>query len=439
MSTDKNNIDQLFSDAAHSQKAPQYNAAYWAEMNALLNAKDAKKRAFILWAFAGSALFAVLFLSLFIVNMDFNQAEKRYTQTALHNTVITEHSDVTIKESTNDQKTSTQNEVYNSKINQTDNSSLNTQSTITSLESNNEKSVVQNSNDLQTKTASGEKYSKDKLSLTYAHTMGNGTDKIYESKSAKLNNDRVNSNHDLVEENTLNDEYFDNEEVQTLPFDKTNSIHQNDPGDLFNSALKYKSNRSLTVYSKLSGGLMENYKTSRPYESGLLDLSLNLEMNFDGVLLRTGIGTQLTSNADLIVSQRAKVYGFGVTNHQNDLSYQNLFDIYIPIELGYKINATSFGIGAQANYLLTTGMVLNNYENHKLVNRETYNGSTEGLHTFSTQGYVWMEHQFTSRFSLGLKVGTNISGRIKDSDYFNQSSTTNPIYGQLSLRFNIIQ
>jgi hypothetical protein len=250
----------------------------------------------------------------------------------------------------------------------------------------------------------------------------NRTPEHYQNAQEKSNIDQINEDY-----------------VQALPYEAVSSIHQKDPRELFESSIQYKPRPSLIIYGKVSGGLMENYKTSKPYGSGLVDISLNLEMNFDGLLLRTGIGAQHTSNADLIVSQRAKVYGFGVTNHQNDLSYQSLFDLYIPLELGYKINATSFGIGAQVNYLLSTGMDLNLYENQNLVNTQKYYGSTDGLNTFSTQGYVWMEHQFNSRFSIGLKIGTNISGRIKDDAYFNQSSTTNPIYGQVSLRFNIIQ
>src|SRR5690554_5502477 len=63
MSLEDKNIDQMFSDAAHSQKAPQYDPAYWAEMNAMLNARDAKKRGFLFWAFGGTIVFAGLFLS----------------------------------------------------------------------------------------------------------------------------------------------------------------------------------------------------------------------------------------------------------------------------------------------------------------------------------------------------------------------------------------
>src|SRR5690554_4582677 len=45
MSLEDKNIDQMFSDAAHSQKAPQYDPAYWAEMNAMLKLEMPRKEA----------------------------------------------------------------------------------------------------------------------------------------------------------------------------------------------------------------------------------------------------------------------------------------------------------------------------------------------------------------------------------------------------------
>ena len=78
MSEENKNIDQLFSDAAHSESAPQYDSAYWAEMNAMLNTRAAKKRVFLFWALGGSAAFAVLLLSLFTLNMDGSSEKERY-------------------------------------------------------------------------------------------------------------------------------------------------------------------------------------------------------------------------------------------------------------------------------------------------------------------------------------------------------------------------
>lgn len=426
MSIDNNNIDQLFRDAAHSQKAPKYDSAYWAEMNSILNAKKAKRRGFLFWAFGGSIAFSILLISLFVVNMDLNQPEKRYSQTDLKDQMNIQNSEQVEKEITKHN--------YSNKIEETNKSEKTlSKNMVSSFQSEIPDNILKkNQNAIRVRNTSVEN-SFDKQDLTYE------PENSLLAKKKNTSENHVDKKSQNTEEYILNETISDNDYVQSLPINAKDRFHQESNRELSKSLLKYKPKPSLIIYAKLSGGLMENYKTSRPYESGLVDFSLNFEMNFDGLLLRSGIGTQITSNADLIVSKRAKVYGLGVINHQNDLSYQNLFDLYIPLEIGYKINATSFGLGAQANYLINTAMDLNYYENHNFVKTEKYNGAREGLNSFSTQGYVWLEHQFTSRLSLGMKIGTNISGRIKNNDYFNQSATTNPIYGQFLLRFNIIQ
>lgn len=454
MSEEKNNIDQLFRDAAQSEQAPQYDAAYWADMNAMLNKREAKKRAFLLWAFGGSAAFAVLLLSLFTLNMDNSLAEKRYVKEEM-NLQIEEAELINNEKSTiqeNESKTVSTNVKEQITLNkvQIDNSSTSQNTSISTKQSDNQlrkqNNKIANQENRETNSIDKEKSSNinqkevkanDNASYIFKDNKSNTSDNRSEKNLSDENQENFLNEIEKNEVNTISEE---TKEIETtLPYTSANQIAQKDAGSIIRSTIEVKAKPQFMLYTKLSGGLMENYKTSRPYESGLVDLSLNVEVNLNNVLLRSGIGAQWTSNADLIVSQRAKVYGFDVVNHQNDLSYQSLFDIYIPLEIGYQFNNTSFGVGAQANYLLTTSMDLNHYENNFLVDTEKYYGNSSGLNSFSTQGYVWLEHKFTPIISCGLKAGTNISGRIKDGAFFNQSATTNPIYGQLSLRFNLIR
>ena len=437
MSEENKNIDQLFSDAAHSESAPQYDSAYWAEMNAMLNARDKKKRGFIFWALGGSATFAMLFLSLFTLNMDVSLEKERYVREEINLNI----------------NNLNQSEINNAMIGendleQTQNSSSAAEKNISSIANNrgtttnktNNKSYIQNSNQIinpNSRTVKNQ-FKKEIFTGIYKRNelasietkKSNGTD-LGNNDRNKINTEGTITNKTTAEKLKVNDIKM------SLPYEAAYNLDQVASEDITLSTFKLKAKPRYTIYAKMSGGLMEDYETSKPFESGLLNLSLNLEVNLNNVLLRSGIGTQLTSNADLIVSQRAKIYGFGVTNHQNDLSYRNLSDVYIPLEIGYQFRNSAFGVGAQINYLMTTSMDLNYIENNNLVKTEKYNGHTNGLNRVSTQGYIWFEQKITPLMALGLKVGTNISGRIKDDAYFNQSMTTNPIYGQISLRINI--
>lgn len=428
MSEENKNIDQLFSDAAQAEKAPQYDKAYWNEMNTMLNARDAKKKAFLLWAFGGSAAFTVLLFSLFAINMDNPSTEQRYAKEEINLKI----------ENSNDQKNlNSPNETELAEqisLNQVDkNENLLVNSTEHQPNSNKENLVNTNS------TVNKERKANSINEIETAE-MYSATDEAHYLNSKSDENISF-RNESVIKENEDLTEKIDSKELAklnfSLPFKESNQLAQKSTRNIIPSTLKVKSPVQYLLYTKLNAGLMENYKTSRPFESGLFDLSLNLEINMNNVLLRTGLGAQMTSNADLIVSQRKTINGTMVVQLQKDLAYQNLFDVYIPLELGYQLNNTSFGVGAQVNYLMTTSMDLNNYENKLLVDTERQYGNKDGLNSFSTQGYIWIEQKFTPMLSLGLKTGTNISGRIKDGAYFNESSTTNPIYGQLSVRINL--
>ena len=74
-----------------------------------------------------------------------------------------------------------------------------------------------------------------------------------------------------------------------------------------------------------------------------------------------------------------------------------------------------------------------------LVKTENIQGYSNGLNKISGQGYLWLTHQLSPRFSAGVKIGTNFTNRIKEGDYFNESATTNPVFGQVSLQYNIFK
>lgn len=456
MNAQNDNLDQLFRDAAQSEKAPLYDDAYWAEMNAMLDQRGNKKRGLIYWTLGGTVAAVSLLVLLFGINNQ--KATALYTQSELQDTQIekiTENTSSSVKTIAATEKVNAQKEESNIQTKEsTIPTNSNASNTITDTKSSasNQKnntntpssiernSIVQPNKDLDQNL--GENFIPNKQkTIDSANEEVDVKNEVIEENVA-LQESRLATESISEDEPTLtetSEETVALNEIAMLPILQRSALETSEIERLKFMDLKYNPATRIKLYAKLSGGVMENYKTSRPFESGLVDFSINIEANLKNLLIRSGLGVQMTSNADLIVSQRAKVYDFGVSSVQNDLSYQTLFDLYLPVEFGYKYKSTSFGIGIQLNYLMNTKMDLNRYENTKLTASEKIYGNTNGLNRFSTQGYLWLEQGITSRFSLGLKIGTNISGRIKEGKYFNNSATTNPIYGQISLRYNIFK
>jgi hypothetical protein len=420
MNLNDKNIEQVFRDAAQNSDAPRYDHSYWSEVNSILDSDDKRKRGLIYWSVAGSLVVAFLISSLFIVNN--NESNLSLADNSNISSEPIDESQKALERKTFSEN-STSTEVKNKNI--------------TNIQSNSNQT---NSKDSKSKSNIGEnkyvssikKSSKLKNAVNFKENIPLTADI---QNSDKVKSDSFEKQNEQSKVKSLNyPDSPENREVEML-LPKIVELEQIQVNNKL-LPIRATKGKSLNLYAKISAGLMENYETSRPFQSSVFDLSLNIEYKKEHVLFRTGLGLQTTSNADLVVSERAKVYGFGITTHQNNLSYQSLYDIYIPAEIGYNLNNTSFGFGGQLNYMFGTSMNYEKLKNNIVISKAKIKGFNEGLNTFTAQGYIWMEQKLTSRFVAGIKVGTNLNSRIKEGRYFNESSTTNPLYGQITLRYN---
>lgn len=433
MSSNKN-IDQIFSDAAHSQKAPAYDSTYWNEMNAMLNARDKKRKGFFFWMLGGATVTSVLIASLFIFNTESTDALYHRAESNLKIETITENKELLAK-----------NEVQNTEIQSS--TTLDNNLEVSTLNTNNSnyratQEVTTNNNKVNGEVASTP--NTDKSNSVY-NTLENNNEFV-NTEETPLN---TNDTHPLLTQEKISEDISEEptqeitkEDIDALPERSGLGIVNVLPrgNEVDNLEDEVAKTNLFPMFLKVGGGLMENYKTSRPYESGLFDISLQFEAKIKNLTLRSGFGTQMTFGADLIMSDREKLLELGVPiTMQDDLTYQTLVDVYIPVEFGIRIKNTSFGIGVQANYLASTKMTLNQYKSQILINSEEYRNYFEGLNKFTAQGYLWVEHQFIPRLHGGLRIGTHLNSRINELEYFNESSATNPIYGQFFLRFDIFK
>ncbi|MEX1191452.1 MAG: hypothetical protein WEA99_05720 [Brumimicrobium sp.] len=419
------NIDQLFRDAAQNSDAPRYDHAYWNEVKNSLDEQDKQKRGYLFWALGGS-VFSILLIALLFQYNSPNEQE-----VLAHNTVENNLTKNNNRES---------NTLKNSKE---DGLALNKNHSKNQQQSPSGQGITEfKSKDKNRKDLNGNK--NNTIPLVVENKEVDGThvkDNTPNSESPDLITEEKSQIKEKKQE-------FNLEEIPTRSFISSNEENTSrlEPKKISLNNLEneqkliaFNNKRKLNYYAKVSVGLMENYETSRPFQSAVFDASINVEFTKDKLIIRSGVGSQITTNADLVVSQRAKVYGFGITNHQSNLSYQSLMDIYVPLEFGYNYNNTSFGVGGQINYLVSTTMNHESLENSTVVSKEKLRGIKDGLNSISTQGYIWVEQKINNRFSAGVKIGTNLSSRINEGKYFNESATTNPLFGQLTLRYNLLK
>lgn len=443
MSVNENNIDQLFNEAAHAEKTPLFNEAYWSEMQGLLAMRAAKRKKIVVWFFAGTFVFSALIVALFLQNdssnleryISYNSTGNQWVKTAVESGAFAQ-----IKKNT--QLTPSRGEDQTT----TDGKHAGNGSAKHS-------SYMKEQGEEQTANTT-------RASGSVLHRKGNLTNvKNPTSTASALNKQQNNTvKSGILDKNILAQRESNSKEstrkLNTTPTQKNlsnqqlavstlsvNTINQLKTPEIPSTLEKvmYPSAARFRLYAQLGGGLMENYATKSPLQSGVFNLAVGFEAKLHNLSIRTGLGSQLTTNADLVVSKRTKSQTFGVEEYQSDLSYQQLVDIYIPIELGYQLHSVTFGIGLQENYLLTSKMKASYYADHLLTHSESLKGFTDGLQRFTTLGYLWVSYRFSPLFSVGAKMGTNLTTRIKEGEYFNNSLAPNPLYGQLTLRFDFMK
>lgn len=417
------NIDQLFRDAAQNTPAPGYKSSYWNDISSALNAEQRRKRGLILWSLGGGTVLVALFAILFY-EPTFQVDKPRYAQQ--------QGAEITpVEYSSTEKSLQTTTHLSVPKEQQETSVSTHLNSSDSETKKNSSAAGIESNGASQAEhTVSADNYSKNsKKRPDIVHI---------DNRTTENQNSLTSHNADSEENKTKLEEVNDGEftaSIDILSVRELNFTPFNNSEDLLIASNQRKWNLSAQV----NLGAMENYKTSRPFESGIMSFALKGNYLKSNLQISSGIGIQVSTNSDLVVSQRAKYYGFGVVNHQTDISYQNMYDLFIPVELGYRHNNTTFGIGLQANYLINTSMQLRKYEDNLLVSSENISGYSNGLNKLSAQGYLWVSQQFSPRFSAGLKIGTSFTNRIKEGNYFNESATTNPIFGQISLGYKIFK
>ncbi len=396
--TDKN-IDKVFQDAAMHSKAPEYKDAYWNEFESILNAEQKKKGALWIWFSAGTLAF-VLLSSLLFVNNNKSQLASLKTNTT--------------------KKTKDFNEVKTVK---THRSSTYTKSEF-KTSAKELKSEIQAVNHIKTQKSSNNLIVADSFEeVKQAHSTNSFTNGSFTASK--------NVNETL--ENQLLDQEIENlnlkKEALQIGSEKTEKT--------LLPVQKLKSKKGWSFYTQLNAGISEAYNENILDRSLTADISLNVAHKFEKLVLRSGLGLAATTNSAIAFSDRSKVYGYSSNSYTHNIVYDNLYELYVPLEIGIELKGYTFGAGLKTNYLVGTTLHFTSLEDDQLVIDENYKNIEAGLNKLSFSGHVFVDKTLTNQISLGAKVGTLLTDRYAKENVFEfGENRKNPLFGQLYLKYN---
>lgn len=188
------------------------------------------------------------------------------------------------------------------------------------------------------------------------------------------------------------------------------------------------------LYLELNGGLSQSLISPSNKLSYSGGVGAGLQLQKGRISMGVGLNANLSKHNDLVLSRKAKVYGFGSEVYRYEINYNEIYAIEGNISLGYKFGRHQFSVGVRPSYIFNSkvgySMVTENPESS---DRKTYYGYTDGVRSWGIKPMVGYAFDITPKWTFGLNVGTQILPAVNE-EYINGVNNQFPIDGQLYLR-----
>lgn len=152
------------------------------------------------------------------------------------------------------------------------------------------------------------------------------------------------------------------------------------------------------------------------------------------------IGLHLTSSfvQNMEITRKSRVYGLSVVNHQQDLSYQQLTYLELPIQLNFMQIRNTFSLGISPTYLASTMMRFTERQESVITNEHHYYGQKIGFKSLGLDLNVGYQRAIKNNWSVGVQLGVSLVQQI-EKNQFEAESVAFPVYGQIALRKTLIR
>jgi hypothetical protein len=385
MNLEDKHIDDLFRNAANQSSAPEYHSSYWKEMEGLLNDSKNRRKGLLFWSSIGGVMMIGL-VSALLLSIS---SETKYNKVDL---------------------------AFELELLDLSNLSPLNLSTASEYELSGNVGLISN------KVIA----SKETIITKKGESHENNTSSVIEVLE--------NQNKLLLEDNK-------SIKVEGLPLIPINLGFNTEGLGSKNASLhiqstSFNSTNPFTTSIELGGGVSQAYDNNKRHPN-LFNVSLKLDYKLNNFLFSTGLGVMVEQNTGITVSERAQVYGFGITNFEHSLNYKTLVDIAIPVQAAYQSGKNSFGLGAQLRYLANSSMRFESKQNGETMMADNLSGLSTGLNPLNVDAFGFYERSLSNKLSLGLRITQQLTSRIASDKYFSNLDRTKTLNGQFYIKYSI--
>ncbi|GEM_PF-5447045 len=389
MNWEDENIDKLFQEAS-ANSSFEFKEEYWTEMEALLPKKK-KRRIPYIWIF--SAVAGCIFTTFILFSPE------------------------------------------NSKENKIENSSISKDNTANNV-------VLNNQTGLETKTKSTKpSYSTlQKEGVIKRKSINKTLMNNFLKEDTKLidfNNSSSNINNFFSDESKTIDiaESVNNvNNLVSLPFPSNFIDFKIIPGELFISRTK-KWSMYFDLSTSMGQSMIRSNENGSSFSKGF-GIGTGISYTSNKWSISTGISSEILFFDNLIIKERAKVYGFGVKNYENKIAYNQIYSFETPLMIGFKQKNHLIQFGVVPTLLIGSKMSFESKVDNQLHSSSIIYGYSKGLVNFGLKPTIGYIYKITPTLQIGANVQLQLFSQI-ESNVFEGIVNNTPLNGQFFIRKSI--
>ena len=436
MSWSDKEIDEVFHEASNSMKTPIYQESFFDEIESLLPQQKSKKGLF--WMIGG--LSSVLILVGVFVGFELTKSERNLISTnkksvdssenSLFNNKINSTEEKQIAENSDIQKEKSNSILkYKSKID--------TESNLNTLGKNKENYNVGNS-----AVKSRFEYLADKIIETITEEEKLVWNDIETEIVIERNQNNISKNEEvLIVSSELSSEKSIEERtyIGNLPYFSLiyPVFSSNEILEVSALVLPIKKKKHF-LYLDFDFGFSESFVTTTPASRPMKTFALGAGYQYrnNGFAYEIGLNFMNYNPSELNLTRQSKVYGFEVNKYSQNIDYKLISALELPIMISKRTKNHQFGIGISPTFVLGSVINFTKIENDvETVNERVY-GNKLGLTNFGLKPQISYSLLLKNNFQIGAKISVNALNFLDESKF---DGTTNklPFQAQLSIRKNI--
>ena len=235
------------------------------------------------------------------------------------------------------------------------------------------------------------------------------------------------------------------ENKEVITSDKVNYLSLTPfPANIFNydikSGLTFKSSpKKWLIYFDASTSIGQSMIRSNSNGSNLtkgFGLATGISYLTKNWTFSAGIATTFSVFDNLIIKERAKVYGFGIKNYENNMAYNQIYSFETPLMIGLKQKNHIIQFGIVPTYLIGSKMSFESKENNETPISSTLYGYSKGLINLGlkpTLGYIY---KITPSLLIGGNVQLQLFSQI-ETNVFEGAKNSLPLNAQFFIRKTI--